>query len=82
MGWSDYTTEDKTALTSVYNMIHCLELAYNERAVACGLAPLAFTTRFTSLESNDFCAYFDRKMDYMIALYLKEINTINGGLLS
>lgn len=64
-GWSKYTTEDKTALTSTFNMFHCLELAINERAEFIGNSPLNITNRLDN-KPLAFCQFFESVLDTII----------------
>lgn len=73
MGWSDYTTEDKTALTSTYNFMQCLTLAYNERAEFAGISQLAEVKHLVTKPVN-FCQSFDGYLDSLIPHFGKIID--------
>ena len=49
MGWSDYTTEDRTALTSKYNIYQALAKALNERMLYVNPWGVPFTMAHGSL---------------------------------
>lgn len=73
MGWSDYTTEDNTALTSKFNFMQCLTLAYNERADFAGISQLAEVLHLSANPVN-FCQSFDASLDALIPHFGKIVS--------